>query len=1329
MLDFMKISTRPTKKGGVEIFPKFIVGKHDDLMIRGGDFYAIWIEERNLWSTDENDAIELIDKYLDDYAAMYKEKYDEKPIVAHMWDSSTGLIDQWHKYCQRQLRDKYKPLDENLVFANDNVKKDSYATKKLNYALAPGESPAYDELMEILYAPEERHKIEWGIGAIVTGASKTIQKFLVFYGAPGTGKSTVLNIIQQLFEGYYSTFDSRALGSASDSFALEAFKNNPLIAIQHDGDLSHIEDNTRLNSVVSHELMTINEKHKALYMSRFISFLILGTNKPVKITDSKSGCLRRLIDVYPTGKKLPYQTYNKLIKKIEFELGAIAYHCKEVYEADPEFYNNYLPVKMMGASNPFFNFIEESYDIFKRDDRTTLKEAWEMYKNYVNDAHVQYPLSKAAVKNELKSYFDNYYEDKQDPDTGLHIRNLYAGFRYKIFDDDGKHADEHKIVEVDIKSLAKIEFKKQHSALDDLCADCPAQYATSQETPSKKWSDVTTTLKNITTSKLHYVKPIDNLIVIDFDLKDSNGNKSFEKNLEAASKWPKTYAELSKSGAGIHLHYIYDGDVNQLSRIYDDEIEIKVFTGNSSLRRKVTKCSSDTIAHISTGLPLKGNVKKVESLDIIKNEKALRVMIKKCLNKENHGATKPEVDFIKYLLDQAYNSGMKYDVSDLHNTILIFAAGSTHQAEKCLELVQQMQFRSEDISQSIDGVENADAPIVFYDVEVFPNLFLVNWKILGQEKVVRWINPTSTQIEDLINHNNYKLVGFNCRRYDNHMLYARLLGATCEDLYKLSQKIVNGDRSAFFGEAYNISYTDIYDYCSASNKQSLKKWEIQLGITHLELGLPWDKPVPEELWEKVAEYCDNDVISTEAVWNATQDDFLARQILADITGMSVNDTTNSLTTRLIFGKEKHPNLVYTDLSETFPGYKFEKTWNPDTNTYTKKNMYMDTDLGFGGYVFAVPGMYTNVALLDVASLHPHSAIELNAFGDYTKNYKDLVDARVYIKHKDYAKAKTMFNGKLSKYLTDDKQAKKLSTALKTAINSVYGLTSAKFENPFRDPKNENNIIALRGALFMRTLQKEVLDRGFQVAHIKTDSIKIPNATKEIIDFCMDFASKYGYEFEHEATYERMCLVNDSTYIARFMTKERATELYGYAPDECASDGGKWTATGLQFQVPYVFKFCFSHEKIVFDDMCEAKEVKTAIYLDYNEGKIDTTKLEQELYVITNGNREPERQEELKKIIADNHNYQFIGRVGLFCPIKEGCGGALLLRESTKKDGSIGYDAVVGSKGYRWKEAANVKDICEQDINTDYYKKLVDEAIETINQYGDYEWFVSEDTAM
>ena len=65
MIDFLLISTRSSKRGVIEVYPKFIIKKSSDLMIRGGDFYAIWIEEKGLWSTDEEDALQLIDREID----------------------------------------------------------------------------------------------------------------------------------------------------------------------------------------------------------------------------------------------------------------------------------------------------------------------------------------------------------------------------------------------------------------------------------------------------------------------------------------------------------------------------------------------------------------------------------------------------------------------------------------------------------------------------------------------------------------------------------------------------------------------------------------------------------------------------------------------------------------------------------------------------------------------------------------------------------------------------------------------------------------------------------------------------------------------------------------------------------------------------------------------------------------------------------------------------------------------------------------------------------------------------------------------------------------
>ena len=399
----------------------------------------------------------------------------------------------------------------------------------------------------------------------------------------------------------------------------------------------------------------------------------------------------------------------------------------------------------------------------------------------------------------------------------------------------------------------------------------------------------------------------------------------------------------------------------------------------------------------------------------------------------------------------------------------------------------------------------------------------------------------------------------------------------------------------------------------------------------------------------------------------------------------------------------------TEIINSFPGYEFKEVEGKPG----KQNVYRGEILGFGGYIRSWPGIYHNVALLDVQSMHPSSAIAMNVFGNYTKNFEDILNARIAIKHGDYESVRHMFNGRLAKYLEDESTAKQLAQALKIAINSVYGLTSARFDNPFRDPRNQNNIVALRGALFMKTLQDEVVKRGYKIVAIKTDSIKIAEATQDIIDFCLDFAKKYGYTFEHEATYEKMCQINDADYVAK------TTE-------------GKWTATGKQFQIPYVFKTLFSHEPVIFSDMCVTYQVKSALYLDMNEGMTVQSEAEKELEWRVKhdtpsdfiGYKNPAfkevSDEELRDFIATGHNYIFVGRVGQFTPIKPGCGGGVLLREQNGK-----YYAATGSKGYRWLESEMVQELGkEDDIDLNYFRKLVDEAVTDISKYGDFEAFVA-----
>jgi len=1312
-------------------------------MIRGGDFYAIWDEERGIWSTDEQDAIDLIDNELD----LYSQKYEgvEDIRVLHMWDSENGLASKWHKYVREHMRDRYVSLDEELVWLNTEVGRENHSSKKLPYALERTPIDNWDMLISTLYDPEERKKIEWCIGSIVSGDSKELQKFAVLYGSAGTGKSTVLNIIQQLFAGYYTVFDARALGNASNQFALEPFKSSPLVAIQHDGDLSHIEDNTRLNSLVSHELMTVNEKYKSSYSNRFKAFLFMGTNRPVKITDAKSGLLRRLIDIQPSGRKLTKAAYDKCMAGIQFELGGIALHCKDVYEMDKKCYDGYIPMQMLDASNDMYNFVVENYFKFEEDDQVTLKAAYELYKMYCDDARVPYPMSKRAFKEELKNYFHEYKD--RDVVDGVRVRNIFLGFKTSVLE-----ADEVIDIQEQLeKQMDWLKLTEQPSILDTALANCPAQLCKNDGTPKTYWRNVTTALKDLNTRELHYVKVPENHIVIDFDIPDENGNKNLQLNINAARQFPKTYAEVSKSGNALHLHYLYSGDVKELQNVYADHIEIKVYTGNSALRRKLTLCNNSEIAHISAGLPKKQKeVGKTIDIQKLRSEEKLRELIDRNLRKEIHPGTKPSMDFIKKILDDAYESDLVYDVTDLRPKLISFASKSTNQSDYCLRLIRQLKFRSK--TELPIAPDDVGDDIVIFDIEVFPNVLFVNWSPLNSDTIIRWINPKPVQIEQLC---SYKIVGYNNRRYDNHILYGRMIDNLDNiGCYELSKKIVSGDSNCFYPNAYNLSYTDVYDFASSKNKMSLKKLEIKMGFHHQELGLDWDKPVHKNLWEKVSSYCDNDVLATKMAFRYLSADWEARQILASLANASVNDTTNSLTTKIIFDGERFPQkeFLYRNLSspvtelepevESFLKTKFPKMVPFDNKSLLPyfpgyifdmgRSLYKGVIVGEGGYAKGEPGIWYNVALLDVASMHPHSIISECLFGPrFTKRFDEIVVGRVDIKHEEWDELNDILNGKLTPFLEKVKSGKmtsaQLADALKTAINSVYGLTSASFDNAFRDPRNKDNIVAKRGALFMLNLKEEVEKRGFVAAHIKTDSIKIPNATPEIIKFVMEFGERYGYSFEHEATYEKMCLVNDAVYVAQYATPDWCQEAYGYIPGDNKKHGGTWTATGAQFQVPYVFKTLFSHEEIVFEDLCEIKSVTSALYLDMNEKLLDVEAEEKELKKLETAYRKgtisdttyEKESTRLHDIITKGHDYQFIGRVGLFCPIVEGKGGGLLMRI---KDGK--YYSVGGTKGYRWLEAEMIKGTTkEQDIDISYHEALVSDAIAEIHKYGDETQFL------
>jgi len=1248
MLDFYTISKTEKGKGKstkLEISPNFVTIRSKDLMVRGGAFYAVWNPETSLWSTDEYDLRELTDKDLYAEASRAEERQGLPVVVKDLKNFTTG---QWTRYKMfiNRLPDSHEQLDAKVVFSNSEIRKEDYISRRLPYPLEQGETPAFDSLFGQLYDDEQLTKLMWAIGSIIAGDSKRIQKFYVLFGLPGTGKSTALNLIDRLFEGYTQAFEAAKLTSSTNNFAASVFKNNPLVAIDHEGDLSKVKVNSILTSVVSHDRLTIDVKYHHPFSLRLNTSLFIATNKPVMITDKGSGLIRRLIDIRPTGKTVSARDYDSLVGQMDFELGGIAKKCLDLYtQLGKDYYKRYVPIDMMFRTNVFFNFVEENYLDFIREDWITLKRAWELYKNFCEESGISYRMPKYAFRDEMKLYWNEFHGVTRI--DGKQIRSVFVGFNRESLQDEQEAQDRNPV------SYDWLTVSEQPSILNRFCANQPAQLASTAGLPQYSWDNIRTKLSDIDTTRLHYVLPPKKLITIDFDLKDEAGEKSLKLNLEAARAFPPTYVETSKSGKGLHLHYLYDGDPTILSRIYEPGIEILRPIGKFSIRRLLSDCNDHKITTISSGLPLKP--KKGDSMvrrKTIANERALRIYVLRNLHKEVHANTKPSIDFIDKLLSDAYEQGLRYDLTDFKEHVLNFAANSTNNATYCLEVAMAMKYKSSHDDEGDDDIEEpTDKRLVFFDVEVFPNLFLVCWKFEGAPEIIRMTNPGSAEIEKLL---EFPLVGFNNRRYDNHMLYAAYIGYGTKEIYDLSRRIiVDKDRTAYFREAYGLSHADVLDYTTV--KQSLKHWEVELGLPYGELDLAWDQPLPEEMFDIVAEYCDNDVRATEAVHENRIDDYHAREILADLSGLRVNSTTMSHTSKIIFGSDRRQKdqFKYPDLREEFPGYAFDIT-----KPKKKRSTYRDEYVGEGGYVWAKPGMYRNVLYMDIASMHPTSLEIMDLFGGHTRKFSGLKEARLLIKKGRLEEAGKMFGGRLARHL-EESDPKALSYALKIALNTVYGFTSAHWENPFKDNRNVDNVVAKRGALFMIDLKHALLKRGTNVIHFKTDSVKIADYDKSDIDFIKEFGKKYGYTFEVEGVYDRLVLINDAVLVGRM--------------------NGKWEAVGARFAQPYVYKSLFTKEPLDFEDYVETRAVKI--------GKM--------------------------YIEQDDEEMNFVGRIGRFCPMTKGGGALYRVTNEGKK-----Y-AVTATTGYKWQQADIVKTLeLQADIDVSYFEVAAEKALEKIAKFGD-----------
>lgn len=1180
-MDFYNIVIDKSKKV-TQIGPLFRTIAIQDIIIdnKAQEVVAYWDEKRMTWSEDIAKLLKGIDKEVFDEFHEFQKLHPEEPVTLNTIDNvASSAYRDWLKFLNN-VRTPKPEFNSEVLFSDHDIEREDYATYKLPYR--PDPDVSIDEFLEgmsVFYDHENLDKLLWFIGATLTGDIHNIQKFAYLYGKAGSGKGTTIEIIKQIFQGPYTGQISLEKLTGKSEFASSQVRDLPVL-YDPEVNLYRMTNDTPLLALTAHEPISVNRKFRDPVEVTFRGFLIAASNQPVKVRNIDAGINRRLVDIYQTGNKMTTDQYNKWMSIIPSQVPGIAHYAIQRYRAmGRSFFEGYVSQQMLAQTNYIHRFVRENYLLFT--DPMPLGKAYEMYQSYLANDNVDFKVTRHDFQNDFSRYYD-HTESKHQTIKGIQSKFWFIGFDHSSVQDlEPTEISEQPSIYPSISET----FTSDFNYFNQPEVEFPAQYATSQGIPAKKWHEVTTTNHDIDQTKLHYIQAPSSILVIDIDNHHPNTDRPVMEVLSELNL-PETFAEPSRSGKGIHLYFQYNDSVPLKQISINDQIEVKPYNGLSSIRRQFTHSNGVVnlaTINFATLKPLFDKLPKEKSPVIDEDlkrytdsEEQLRTWIKKALKREINPNTKPNVDFIQKVVQEAIDSDVTFNIKDLEPAITTFALSSTNQSEAALKIALDLTYQNPPVQPTVFEMPTAptkrvaDRDLMFYDVEVFRNVFMFSYyKQSTMNEPATLINPTQSELYDLVK--GEALVGFNNYRYDDFILYYALIGYTPMQLFNVSQMIISDKKSnelAF--KAHDISYADLYEI--AVTKQSLKKWEVELGLPYDEVDTDWNEPLPEDLWERVASYNRNDTRVLPELLKHLYGDYEAALVLAALSGLPLNRTINSHTTQIIFtlpdGTRVKPDAnetVYTDLSQEFPGYEFDRY---------KGSSYMGLNPSNGGYVYSQPGVYKRAVELDLKSMHPTSAVQLNYFGRFTPSYKALMDVKFHLSDGDL-KAASKSIPLLADILSDPStNVDTIIKAVKRAINSAYGLTSASFDNPLKNPQNIDNIVAKRGALFMITLQRKLESEGVGVIHIKTDSIKLDNPTEEQINEVIEFASTYGYQFKIEDTYTPFVLIDKA-------------QLIGYSASH-----ESWHAIGTKFINPYTYKTLFSHEDYVLSDYRRVIESRT-----------------------------------------------------------------------------------------------------------------------------------------
>lgn len=394
--------------------------------------------------------------------------------------------------------------------------------------------------------------------------------------------------------------------------------------------------------------------------------------------------------------------------------------------------------------------------------------------------------------------------------------------------------------------------------------------------------------------------------------------------------------------------------------------------------------------------------------------------------------------------------------------------------------------------------------MVGFDFEVFRYDWLVVFKDLITNEYTIIKNDKEKLKQYLDENSNSLFIGYNNANYDNYILKSILLDI---DPYYVSSIIISKDKS---GRIYRLAkWNDInfysYDVSFGLGFTSLKENEAYLGISIDECPIDFnlDRPLTDEEFKKVIEYCKRDVDATCLLFEKTKSEFETKLYLCNEFGLdkSYLNKGNQSIIEKVLGADRKFNCTdandpfdFSQLNLKIKKYKkvIEYFSQP---TDMQKGLAMDIcgvphTFGIGGIHGAIPSFkYIGKLMnIDVASYYPSMMIAYDWFARSVPQEKKQL----------YSKMK-------ADRIVLKKTNKKLSDAYKLVLNTTYGCYKYEYCN-LLDPRMANNI-CIGGQVMLVDLM-ENLEPYCKLVQSNTDGIIIiPYDEDKVKDVVKDWEER------------------------------------------------------------------------------------------------------------------------------------------------------------------------------------------------------------------------------